>query len=118
MLVAAHNGPRFDFAMILFELVRHGISWSPLDQWLFVDTLALVQAVGESHLGGRSKLQCLVQGQCVGPLRAHRALDDCVCLRTVVERVAESHGVSAADLLRPLVSRLDVVASAAHISTL
>ena len=118
MLLAAHNGLRFDFAMILFELVRHGISWAPLEQWFFVDTLALVQAVGVSHLGGCSKLQCLVQGQCVGPLRAHRALDDCVCLRTVVERVAESYGVSAADLLRPLVSRLDVAASATQISNL
>ena len=54
----------------------------------------------------------------LGPLRAHRALDDCVCLQVVVERVAESYGVSAADLLRPLVSRLDVAASAAQISTL
>ena len=78
----------------------------------------LVQAVGVSHLGGCAKLQCLVQGQCVGSLRAHRALDDCVCLRTVVERVAESYGVRAIDLLRPLVVRLDAVASAAQVSTL
>ena len=111
-------GIRFDFAMLLFELVRHGMSWTPLEQWLFVDTLALVQAVGVSHLGGCAKLQCLVQGQCVGSLRAQRALDDCVCLRTVVERVAESYGVRAVDLLRPLVVRLDAVASAAQVSTL
>ena len=67
VLMAAHNGLRFDVAMILFELVRHGMSWVPLEQRLFVDTMALVQAVGVSNLG--AKLQCLVQGQCVGPLR-------------------------------------------------
>ena len=54
----------------------------------------------------------------MGALRAHRALDDCLCLRAVVDRVAESYGVRALDLLRPLVVRLDVVASAAQVSTL
>lgn len=44
VLMAAHNWLRFDFAMTLFELVRHGISWAPPEH--------LVQAVGVSHLGG------------------------------------------------------------------
>ena len=103
--------------MLLFELVRHGMSWGPLEQWLFVDTISLVQSVGISNLGGCAKLQCLVRGQCAG-LQAHRALDDCVCLRTVVEGVAESYGIRALDLLRPLVVRLDTSASAAQVSTL
>ena len=34
VLMAAHNGLRFDFAMLLFELVRHGMTWSALDRWL------------------------------------------------------------------------------------
>ena len=117
VLLAAHNGVRFDFAMLLFELVRHGMSWSPLEQWLFVDTLALVQAVGGSNMGGCAKLQCMVRGHC-GGLQAHRALDDCVALRAVVHGVAESYGVCAVDVLRPLVMRLDVTASAAQVSTL
>ena len=103
--------------MLLFELVRHGLSWAPLQQWLFVDTLAVVEAVGISNLGGCAKLQCLVRGQCVG-LQAHRALDDCVCLRAVVGGIAESYGLRALDLLRPLVVRLDAAASAAQVSTL
>ena len=111
-------GIRFDFAMLLFELVRHGMSWTPLEQWLFVDTLALVQAVGVSHLGGCAKLQCLVQGQCVGSLRAHRALDDCIALRAVVQGIAESYGVCVLDLLRDMVVSLDAPASAAQVSTL
>ena len=103
--------------MLLFELVRHGLSWAPLQQWLFVDTLAVVEAVGISHLGGCAKLQCLVRGQCAG-LQAHRALDDCVCLRAVVEGVAESYGIRALALLRSLAVRLDTAASAAQVFTL
>ena len=117
VLMAAHNGLRFDFAMLLFELVRHGMTWAALDQWLFVDTLALVQAVGVSNLGGCAKLQCLVRGQCVG-LQAHRALDDCIALRAVVQGVAESYGTGAIDLLRPLAVRVDLAASATQVSTL
>ena len=117
VLVAAHNGIRFDFAMLLFELVRHDMSCGPLEQWLFVDTLSLVQTVGLSNLGGCAKLQCLVRGQCAG-LQAHRALDDCIALRAVVQGVAETYGVHALDLLRPLVVRLDGEASLAQVSTL
>ena len=117
VLLAAHNGIRFDFAMLLFELMRNGMGWGPLGQWLFVDTLALVQAVGVANLGGCAKLQCLVRGHCVG-LQSHRALDDCIALRAVVQGVAESFGVRALDVLRPLVVRLDVAASAAQVSTL
>ena len=103
--------------MLLFELARHGMSWAPLQHWLFVDTLALVQACGAASLGGCSKLQCLVRGHCQG-LQAHRALDDCIALRLVVQGVAESYGVRTLDLLRPLVLRLDANASAAQMSSL
>ena len=46
---------RFDFAMLLFETLRHGLSWMPLQNWLFVDTVSLVQAVGLANLGGCAK---------------------------------------------------------------
>ena len=117
VLMAAHNGLRFDFAMLLFELVRHGMTWGALDRWLFVDTLALVQAVGVSNLGGCAKLQCLVRGHCAG-LQAHRALDDCIALRAVVQGVAESYGTGAIDLLRPLAVRVDLATSAAQVCTM
>ena len=117
VLVAAHNGSRFDFAVLLFELVRHGICWGPLEQWLFVDTLAVVQAIGISNLGGCAKLQCLVRGHCVG-LQAHRALDDCIALRAVVQGIAEAYGVGLSDLLNPLAVRLDATASAAQVPIL
>ena len=108
---------RFDFAMLLFETLRHGMSWGPLEQWLFVDTLAIVQAVGIANLGGCAKLQCLARGHCVG-LQAHRALDDCIALRAVVQGVAESYGVRLLDFLRDMVVRLDASASAAQVATL
>ena len=103
--------------MLLFETLRHGMSWGPLEQWLFVDTLAIVQAVGIANLGGCAKLQCLVRGQCVG-LQAHRALSDCIALRAVVQGIAESYGVRVLDLLRNMVVSLDAPASAAQVSTL
>ena len=88
-----------------------------MEQWLFVDTLAIVQAVGIANLGGCAKLQCLVRGHCVGP-RPHRALDDFIALRVVVQGIAESYGVSSIDLLRPLLLMLDGGASAAQVATL
>ena len=93
------------------------MSWVPLQNWLFVDTISLVQAVGLSNLGGCAKLQCLVRGHCVG-LQAHRALDDCIALRAVVQGIAESCGVRAIDLLRNMMVSLDAPASAAQVATL
>ena len=85
-------------------------SWVPLQNWFFVDTISLVQ-------GGCAKLQCLVRGHCVG-LQAHRALDDCIALRAVVQGIAESYGARVLYLLRDMVVSLDAAASAAQVSTL
>ena len=51
-------------------------------------------------------------------LQAHRALDDCIALRAVVQGVAESYGMGVIDLLRPLAVRLDLAASAAQVCTM
>ena len=80
VILAAHNGAKFDFAMILFECRRHGCKWEPsFADGLVVDTLPIVQSV-VADLGGCAKLQCLVRGHCA-ELQAHRALDDCIALR-------------------------------------
>ena len=119
LLVLAHNGVRFDFALLLFECQRHSLSWSPLERWLFVDTLDVLRAFGAEGLGGCLKLQCLarVAGGAEG-LRAHRALDDCVALRGVMECLAARSGVGLLELLRPFAVQLDAVASMAHVSVL
>ena len=117
LVLAAHNGLRFDFAMLLCECRRHNVSLAPLQRWLFVDTLAVLQAGGD--VSGCLKLQCLVHvaGQLEG-LRAHRALDDCYALRGVMKHVATRHGLSLWGLLRIFSVELDLPASLAHISVL
>ena len=65
---------RFDFPLLLFEVLRHALSCAPFEHWLFVDTLDVLRGVG-----GKSclKLQCLVREMAeASDLRAHRALDD------------------------------------------
>ena len=64
VILAAHNGFRFDFAMLLFECARHGCSWTPLEEWLFVDSLLIVQTV-VAKLG--AALNC--NASCAGILR-------------------------------------------------
>ncbi len=119
LLLAAHNGHRFDFALLLFEVERHGLSWAPLERWRFVDTLDVLQAVGFEDVGGCFKLQCLARvAGGTENLRAHRALDDCVALRAVMEHVAARLGISLLDLLRPFVVELDPPASVAQVSAL
>ena len=118
ILIVAHNGMRFDFAMLLFECQRHSVSWAPLERWLFVDTLDVLRAFGA--VGECLKLQCLakIAGGADG-LRAHRALDDCVALRGVMECVAARLGSSCLlQVLRPFAARLDAVASMAQVSVL
>jgi len=62
--------------MLLFECQRHCVPWSPLERWLFVDTLEVLRAVGVEDLGGCPKLQCLARLACgANGLRAHRALE-------------------------------------------
>ncbi len=64
---------RFDFPVLLAEIVRHELPLSPLRQWLFVDTLTILDAV-KDEVGPCKKLQCLVRhyGD-PQDLRAHRA---------------------------------------------
>ena len=62
--------------MLLFECQRHCVPWSPLERWLFVDTLEVLRAVGVEDLGGCQKLQCLARLACgANGLRTHRALE-------------------------------------------
>ena len=68
-------------------------------------------------LGGCAKLQCLVRGHCT-ELQAHRALDDCIALRTVLQYIADSLGIPIIDVLRPFAMKVDVTASLAQMSVM
>ena len=117
LVLAAHNGLPFDFAMLLCECLRHNVSLAPLQRWLFVDMLAMLQT--HRNVSECMKLQCVVRfaGQ-VENLRAHRALDDCYALNGVIQHVAWRRGVSLWALMRDFALALDLPASCAQISLL
>ena len=117
VLLAAHNGHRFDFGMILSQCWRCNLPVAVLDTWLFVDTLDVLKAADES--GSCLKLQCqrLGRGIC-SQAHAHRALDDCITLASVMRGVAESLGQRPCELLARFAVKVDLVASAAELACL
>jgi len=60
---------RFDFALLLCEVIRHGLPCRPFESWRFVDTMAVLQ-VTSRH--GCAKLQCLSHRIMAETGRAHR----------------------------------------------
>ena len=63
---------KFDFPVLLFELVRNKIPLATLRRFVFVDTLSILEAVRDG-VGPCRKLQCLVRTYCnPEDLRAHR----------------------------------------------
>ena len=117
--LAAHNGFRFDYPMLLCECLRNHIPWSPMMRWRYVDTLALTRALDSELYGGCFKLQCLVR-RCAShsDLRAHRALDDCFFLRDVVVNFSQLLDTTIVDLLRPFVVSMDWQATGASLAVL
>ena len=105
ILVVAHNGIKFDFAMLVSEVVRSGADIKALHRWLYVDTLEVFRAVAAPCV----KLQCLHQEVAAeGCLRAHRALDDAFALRRVTLLQAERYGVGLQELFAPFIAECDV----------
>lgn len=119
VVVAAHNGAKFDFPFLVRECVRHGVSLHDMERWRYVDTLAAVRAIDTEIFGGCLKLQCLRHRarSSEGP-NAHRALDDCLLLRDVVGHMSAALGITSFALLEPFLIRLDVSATAANLSAL
>ena len=62
---------RFDFPLLLCEVVRHGLPCRPFESWRFVDTMAVLQTTSRH---GCAKLQCLSYRIMAETGRAHRAL--------------------------------------------
>ena len=119
VLIVAHNGRKFDIPFLLSECFRNSIAWErELAAWSYVDTLDLVKALDAEFYGGCQKLQCLLQRTNSCDLQAHRALDDCRALRSVVHHLAVGHGVSVFSLLRPFVFSVQCSMTHAHIAAL
>ena len=117
--LAAHNGFKFDYPMLLCECLRNNIPWYPMQKWRYVDTLVLTRALDAEVYGGCLKLQCLVR-RCAShtDLRAHRALDDCFFLRDVVLNLSQLLDTTIVDLLRPFVVNMDWQATGASLAVL
>ena len=111
ILIAAHNGLKFDFALLLFECYRHNLDMSFFEQWLFVDTMSIM-SITKDITGPCLKLQCLASNACdQEELQAHRARDDCVALWRVMQYVAARLGMDLERLLFTFATRIDLNAS-------
>jgi DNA polymerase III epsilon subunit-like protein len=117
LLLAAHNGHRFDFGMIVSQCWRCNVPAAVLATWLYVDTLDVLKVAEDS--GACLKLQCqrLRRGIRAHAL-AHRALDDCVTLAGIMQGVAERLGQRPCDLLTRFAVKVDLVATATELSCL
>ena len=120
VVLAAHNGFRFDIPILISECWRNCIPLGFATEWFFVDTLDIVKAVGLGTIGGCGKLQCLTRRMRIDTtmLAAHRALDDCYALRSVVECAAQMHGVTLWNLVREFTVSMDMAATCTNLSVL
>ena len=88
LLLAAHNGFAFDFAVLLCECYRHRLDLAVFGRWVYADTLHVVRAAVR-EAATCLKLQCLAKRLCEsGNLQAHRGLDDCLTLLGVLRYFA------------------------------
>ena len=118
-VIIAHNGIKFDFPMLCSECIRNDLCLSSLGKWRFVDTLHVFRSIDPDVYGGCAKLQCLRHTLASkDTLQAHRALDDCIALKSVLSTAAELLGLSVFDLLRPFISELDVDSTCNNLSVL
>ena len=113
VVLAAHNGMRFDGPVLVHECIRHGLPICHMGRFKWLDTLEVAKAHGSSLC---VKLPCLVRDAAVDPGSAHRALDDAVALHAVMLRVAERRSVPLPRLLKPFVMDFDVTSSLVDIA--
>ena len=91
------------------------IPFTEIEKWRFVDTLQIVRSLDY----GCVKLQCLRHNlRTMDNLQAHRALDDCFALRSVIGTVAAQLGVSVCDLVRPFSVKMDADTTVFNLSCL
>ena len=117
IILVGHNSFRFDFPMLLSQCKRLNVSPEAFTKWCYADTLGMCRCTDACLHVGCLKLQCWLRA--VGdehPLRAHRALDDAIALRSVLSYAAARLGVGPLSLLRPLVVELDPAATDAQLS--
>ena len=105
IVLAAHNGVRYDGPVIVHECARHGLSMSTLCEFKWLDTLHVARACAFAPC---LKLQCLVKGLAAEhQLCAHRALDDVLALEAMMRNGAELLSTQVAQMVQPFVLDFD-----------
>ena len=117
VIIVSHNGVKFDFPFLCAEVLRAGIASADLAAWVYVDTLDVLRVT--DYTGECNKLQGAFRS-CSGPpsLRAHRALDDCLALGSVVRHISASLGVTPFVLLKQFAARMDENATCSQLTAL
>ena len=113
VLLASHNGFKFDFPMLVSECCRHRCDLPQLAEFYFCDTLPLARAFSATIGDACARLQCLARCCRCGAGRQHRALEDTAVLRSVMQHCADYSGVSLRTLLGCFVRRFDAQATLA-----
>ena len=114
IVLAAHNGVRYDGPVIVRECVRHGLNIARLGEFKWLDTLHVAQAC---KFAPCLKLQCLVNNIAAEQqLRAHRALDDVLALDVVLRNGAEQWSMQLAQMVQPFVLGFDVISTLVDLS--
>ena len=115
VVLAAHNGTKFDFPLLLCQLLRHQIPTTSFKHWYFLDTLHVFKDLNHHSC---IKLQCLARDTHTDPGNAHRALDDCIALCSVSHVFANRLGTSMKRLFSFYLVELDLESSIAQLTTL
>ena len=115
VVLAAHNGSKFDFPLLLCEVLRNNLSTNVFEQWHFIDTLDVSKSLDRC---GCVKLQCLCKELAIDSGNAHRALDDCLALRNILHISAQRCGLSFRLFLSLYVVEVDLDSSIAQLSVL
>ena len=123
----AHNGFKFDFAVLSSQICREGMSLQQLGHYWFCDSLELLRVISNTPEFGDAltKTLCCLKLQCLGSdlmsnsdIRAHRALDDAKTLKAVITDVSARIDVSVANLVSLFAQRLDVSGTQAGLAYL
>ncbi len=113
VVLAAHNGKRFDGSVLVHECLRNGAPVSRLARYKWVDAMNVMRACSSASC---SKLQCLAKEMAARRGCAHRALDDVVALHGVMLYLSEAVSLPVPKLLLPFVCDFDVVDSLVDIA--
>ena len=103
----------FDFPMLVSEVLRHDCNLFALADFLFVDTLDVLRTYGGALAvsDGCFKLQCLSRCCNCTEGRAHRALEDTMALRAVMEQICVRTDRLVSYILSPSSCGTDVEAT-------